>query len=348
MSVLMSCEEKSSAWQSVELGELEVAVAERNALGTSARVAVWPPQHLAHVLDAVDRELVSLDAQASRFRQDSEISRLNRSSGELFLVSDGLAEAIAAALASASWTGGLVDPTVGRALVSWGYDRDFAALAPQDQLFSVPDPAPGYRSVHLDGRLVRRAAGIVLDLGATAKGLGSDRAAQSGIRAIGQAGGVLVSLGGDIAVAGQSPAGGWPILVSEDPASLDSSSAQEVRLVRGAVATSSVVCRRWSRGDREVHHIIDPRTGAPAQGPWRTATVAAPTCVTANAASTALIVGGDDAQQWLLTTGLAARLVGHDGSVRLLGQWPSQDGGVIDITVPDVVGPRSRALRNVA
>jgi thiamine biosynthesis lipoprotein len=108
------------------------------------------------------------------------------------------------------------------------------------------------------------------------------------------------------------------------------------------------MCRRWNRGGREVHHIIDPRTGVPARGPWRTAAVAAPTCVTANAASTALIVGGGEAEQWLLTTGLAARLVGHDGSVRLLGQWPSQDGGVIDITVSDVVGPRSRALRNVA
>jgi FAD:protein FMN transferase len=103
-----------------------------------------------------------------------------------------------------------------------------------------------------------------------------------------------------------------------------------------------------SHGGREVHHIIDPRTGAPAQGPWRTATVAAPTCVTANAASTALIVGGDDAEQWLLTTGLAARLVGHDGSIRLLGPWPSEASGLIDITVPDAVGPRSRALRNVA
>lgn len=348
MAALPGRVEEVSAWQSVELGELEVAIAERNALGTSARVVAWPPEQLAHALDAVDRELVALDTQASRFREDSEISRLNRSSGELFFISAGLAEAIAAALAGASWTGGLVDPTVGRALVSWGYDRDFAALVPQDQLSSVPDPAPGYRSVNLDGRLVRRAAGIVLDLGATAKGLGSDRAAQSGIRAIGRSGGVLVSLGGDIAVAGQCPAGGWPILVTEDPASLDTSSAQEVRLVRGAVATSSVICRRWSRGGRDLHHIMDPRTGAPAQGPWRTATVAAPTCVTANAASTALIVGGGEAEQWLLTTGLAARLVGHDGSVRLLGEWPSQDGGVIDITVPDVVGPRSRALRNVA
>jgi FAD:protein FMN transferase len=236
--------EEVSAWQSVRLEEPGVAAADKNALGTTARVVAWPPEQLARALGAVDRELIALDAQASRFRQDSEISQLNLSGNEQFFISDGLAEAIAAALASAYWTGGLVDPTVGQALVSWGYDRDFAALAPQGKLSSVPDPAPGYRSVHLDGRLVCRGAGIVLDLGASAKGLGSDRAAQSALRAIGQPGGVLVSLGGDVAVAGQSPAGGWPILVTEDPGAMDSSPTQEVRLTRGALATSSVMCRR--------------------------------------------------------------------------------------------------------
>ncbi len=337
-----------SAWQSVETGEAGVAVAERAALGTTARVVVWPPRELQHALDAVDCELAALDAQASRFRPDSEISKLNQSNGELFFLSDGLTEAIAMALAAARWTDGLVDPTVGGALVSLGYDRDFAALTPQGDLSIVPSPAPGFRSMNLDGRVLRRPFGIVLDLGATAKGLGSDRAARSAIRAIGHAGGVLVSLGGDVAIAGQSPAGGWPILVAEDPASIDDSSTQEVRLLHGALATSSVTCRRWSRAGREVHHIIDPRTGTPAQGAWRTATVAAPSCVTANAASTALIVGGDDPEQWLLTSGLAARLVGHDGSVRLLGSWPSQDPGLIDVEGHDVLGSRSRSLRNVS
>jgi thiamine biosynthesis lipoprotein len=344
----MKSEEESSAWQSVQMGESGVAVAERAALGTTARVVVWPPQELMHALDAVDCELIALDHQASRFREDSELSKLNESNGELFFLSDGFAEAIAMAWAAAHWTNGLVDPTIGGALVSWGYDRDFAALTPQGQLSTLPSPAPGFRSMNLDGRLLRRTPGIVLDLGATAKGLGSDRAVQSAIRAIGHAGGVLVSLGGDVAIAGQTPTGGWPILVAEDPANVDISSTQEVRLLRGALATSSVTCRRWSLAGRELHHIIDPRTGAPAQSKWRTATVAAPSCVTANAASTALIVGGDEAQEWLLMTGLAARLVGYDGSVRLLGLWPSQDGGPIDIAVPDALERRSRALRNVS
>ena len=349
MSELRKSMEQIPAWEPVLLGEPGVGAAERSALGTTARVVVWPPRELAHALDAVDRELVALDVQASRFREESELSRLNRSRGDVFFLSDGLAEAIAAALAAANWTGGLVDPTIGQALKAWGYDRDFYTLQPQGALpAAASDPAPGCSAVQLDGQILKRPDGTVFDLGATAKGLGSDRAARSAMRAIGRAGGVLVSLGGDVAVAGQSPADGWPILVAESPDSTESSSTQNVRLWHGALATSSVICRRWMRGEREVHHIIDPRTGAPAGGSWRTATVAAPTCIAANAASTALIVGGEEARQWLITTSLPARLVGHDGSVQLVGPWPARDDGPIDITMPDTLGLRSSALRNVA
>ena len=97
MSALHRPVEEVSAWQSVRLEEPGVAAADKNALGTTARVVAWPPEQLAHALGAVDRELMALDAQASRFRQDSEISQLNRSGNEQFFISDGLAEAIAAA-----------------------------------------------------------------------------------------------------------------------------------------------------------------------------------------------------------------------------------------------------------
>ena len=107
-------------WQRVNTGDAAVAVAERAALGTSARVAVWPPENLDGALAAVDDVLGALDRQASRFRQDSEISWIHRGDGGLFLVSDGLAEAIGVALEAARWTGGLADPTVGQALISLG------------------------------------------------------------------------------------------------------------------------------------------------------------------------------------------------------------------------------------
>ena len=194
------------AWLGIDTGDEAVAVAERGALGTSARVAVWPPDHLDRALAAVDRVLTALDVQASRFREDSEISWIHRGNGGLFMLSDGLTEAVSVALEAARWTGGLVDPTVGEALIALGYDRDFAAIDPdRNGPPEPPQPAPGWSRVRLNGPLLELPARVRLDLGATAKGLGSDRSARAAWLAGRQAGGVLVSLGGDIAVAGQPP-----------------------------------------------------------------------------------------------------------------------------------------------
>ena len=208
----------AAPWRRVSTGDATVAVAERAALGTSARVAVWPPENLGRALAAVDRVLSALDRQASRFRQDSEISWIHRSEGGLFMLSDGLAEAISVALEAARWTGGLADPTVGGALISLGYDRDFAAIDPERrEPAGAPAPVPGWQTVRLEGPVLHLPAGVRLDLGATAKGLGSDRAVRAAMAANSQAGGVLVSLGGDMAVAGQPPRDGWPILVADEP-----------------------------------------------------------------------------------------------------------------------------------
>ncbi len=308
-----------------------VAIAERAGLGTTARVATWPPEDLGLALAAVDTELDRLDRQASRFRDDSELSRVHHEPSPVHQLSHGLAEAISVALAAARWTGGLVDPTVGGALIALGYDRDFAAIGPAQAaapalapagapaLAGRPGPVPGWRSVTLEGTVLSLPAGVRLDLGATAKGLGSDRAAAAAYQASGR-GGILVSLGGDIAVTGQPPVGGWPVAVADS--SWSGAADHVVRLTAGALATSSVTGRRWQRDGRPVHHIVDPRTGRPADGPWRTVSVAAASCAAANAASTAAIVAGPDAEAWLAGTGLPSRLVAHDGAVRVLGGWP--------------------------
>ena len=336
-------------WSRVDLDEAGVAAAETAALGTSVRVVIWPPQELPSALKAVDLALSQLDRQASRFRWDSEISVLNSSEGDTFIIGDGLADVLATAVAAAKCTEGLVDPTVGAALIAAGYDRDFACLVPDSPVPLPPGvPSPGWSCVQLNGRLLQRPPGVVLDVGATAKGLGSDRAARAAYYAMGRSGGVLVALGGDIAVDGQCPKGGWPLLVTEDPDSNGRQSIQMVRLEKGGVATSSVTCRRWRRGGRSLHHIIDPRTGAPAESLWRTVSVAAPTCAMANAFSTALIVGGDEALKWFSETGLPARLVAHDGCVRLIGPWPESEGGNLVIPTHDHLGRTARALRNVA
>jgi FAD:protein FMN transferase len=332
----------AAPWQPVYTGDQTVAVAQRDALGTTARLAVWPPGHAGAAMAAVDAVLAALDRQASRFRPDSEISWLNNGAGGLFVLSDGFAEAVGVALQAARWTGGLTDPTVADALISLGYDRDFMTIDPDSgDPLPAAVPAPGWWQVRLDGPLLHLPAGLRLDLGATAKGLGSDRAARAVLTATGHAGGVLISLGGDIATAGIPPCGGWPILAAgqsghdgagapdTDPAS--AGLGQLVRLPRGAVATSSIACRSWRRAGRMVHHIVDPRTGLPADGPWQTASVAAVTCADANAAATAGIVAGEGAVDWLTAAGLPARLVSYDGEVRCLGGWPEHDGGQIEV-----------------
>jgi thiamine biosynthesis lipoprotein len=324
----MTQQAAATVWRQVDTGDEAVAVAQCAAIGTTARIAIWPPENLGRAQDAVDAVLAALDLQASRFRPDSELSWIHGSGGGLFMLSDGLAEALGIALAAARWTGGLADPTVGTAIISLGYDRDFAAIEPDRAgPLPAPVPAPGWHQVRLDGPMLRLPAGIRLDLGATAKGVGCDRAVHAAMRAAGQAGGVLVSLGGDIAVAGTPPRDGWPVLAAGSPDAADGGPAQLVRLPRGAVATSSVSCRSWRRAGVVLHHIVDPRTGLPADGPWQTVSVAAATCADANAAATAAIVAGADAPGWLAKAGLPARLVGYDGAVARTGGWPAGPGG---------------------
>lgn len=314
-------------WQVMASGP--ITVAERDALGTTARLAVWPPNALRVAVGAVDRELDRLDLAASRFRADSEISFVHAQLGAPVDISAALAEAIGVALAAARWSGGLVDPTIGASLIALGYDRDFVEVqsrAGAEAATPLP-PRATWRSVRLDGLRVRVPKGVLLDLGATAKGLGADWSATAALAASGS-GGIVVSLGGDVAAAGDSPRGGWPVLVADDHRqSAHGPATQVVRLTSGGLATSSTACRQWRRSGRTFHHILDPRTGLPAAGPWRTVSVAAATCADANAASTAAIIRGDSAPQWLAAQGIPARLVGRDGTVVRVGGWPAGDGG---------------------
>jgi thiamine biosynthesis lipoprotein len=177
-------------------------------------------------------------------------------------------------------------------------------------------------------RQVTVPEGVLLDLGATAKALAADRAAAAIAAATG--GGALVNLGGDISVAGPPPEGGWLVGVADD-ATFDSTTASvessQVIVIRdGGLATSSVLGRSWQRGRTQLHHIIDPRTGLPARPYWRTVSVAARSCVDANTATTAAIVRGERAANWLADLGLPARLVGPDGAIVTVAGWPAADG----------------------
>ena len=202
-----------------------------------------------------------------------------------------LMDALAAALRAAALTEGRVDPTVGQALVLAGYDRDFAAVRGSRIRRLRAVQVAGWRVVELDrdAGTVRVPAGVTLDLGATAKALAADRAAQRALAASG-ATGVLVNLGGDIATAGDAPPGGWAVRVADSHPRHQP--GQELRIASGGLSTSSTTVRRWRRRGRDAHHIVDPHTGAPAREHWRTVSVAAATCLDANIASTAAIVLG--------------------------------------------------------
>lgn len=299
-----------------------IASTSLRALGTTALVAVTDGAALAEAGRLLREGLDAVDRACSRFRDDSELSAVNRAAGRETPVGPLLAEAIAVALRAAELTGGHVDPTVGRALFEAGYDRDFSLVPGERPAVRVRvAPVPGWRTVRLDraAGTVRLPAGVALDLGATAKALAADRLAEEIHRATGA--GVLVGLGGDIAVAGEVPAGGWPVRVAEDHR--DASGAGETVALRGGgLATSSTTVRRWRAGGRERHHVIDPRRGRPAAAAWRTVSVAAATCVEANTASTAAIVRGRGADAWLARCGLPARLVAADGRVARVGGWP--------------------------
>jgi thiamine biosynthesis lipoprotein ApbE len=301
-----------------------LGIADGQALGGSRRVIVTRLSALAAAGAAVDRVVADIDAAASRFRDDSELSRLNAAPETDVVLSPLLAQAIGVALRAAELTGGAVDPTIGSALRLAGYDADFREVPPDGgEIRLVAETVPGWTAIRFDAgtRTVRLPRGVEIDLGATAKALASDLAAAAALKAAG-GGGVLVSLGGDIAAAGEPPAEGWLVQASEDSAAPIDDSEETVSIRGGGIATSSTTVRRWKRGGRTLHHIIDPASGLPATSRWRTVTVVASTCVDANIASTASIVMGDSAAAWLEARHLAARLVDRDGRVTRLPGWP--------------------------
>ncbi|CAM5665188.1 FAD:protein FMN transferase [Streptomyces aurantiogriseus] len=302
--------------------------AEWRALGTTVRVVVTDPALLESCNLLLARHLAEVDAACSRFRGDSELAALDGTGGRPVQVSPLLAEALDVALRAAETTDGAVDPTVGSAMHAIGYDRDFTLVREDDRPVRLTvRRAPGWRRVTLDRRTgtVTVPEGVRLDLGATAKAWAADRAARMLARTAGC--GVLVSLGGDTAVAGEPPAGGWQIRVQDVTGPVDEIPGQgpyaTVGLHGGGLATSGTTARRWRRGGQELHHIVDPRTGLPVRSPWRTVSVAAATCADANAASTAALVEGTGAERRLTRRGLPARLVAQDGTVVTTPGWPT-------------------------
>jgi thiamine biosynthesis lipoprotein len=328
----------------------EPATARWEALGTTVVVRLTHARALAEARTVVEAELEAIDHACSRFRADSELERMNASAGRFVSASPLLLEAVQTALRAAWLTEGAVDPTLGEALVLAGYSRDFAELEqPQDAppaapanrttgLNALSSAIPGRHTIRIrrarawklietqpDPPAVRIPAGARLDLGATAKALAADRAAAAVHNETGS--GVLISLGGDIATAGPALPIGWGIRVTDDHRADPGAPGQTIAISSGGLATSSITWRRWLHDGRVMHHILDPTTGQPIEPVWRTASVAASSCVDANIASTAALVKGHSALTWLSKLQLPSRLVSVAGEVHLLAGWPEDPAG---------------------
>lgn len=302
-----------------------LATATSRALGTSVHVVVTHARYLERARQAVDAVVAGIDRTCSRFRDDTEISRLQARTGGYVPISPLLLTALRAALRGAHLSDGAVDPTVGSAIKAIGYDGDFASVAAVgDAITLTVTSVPGWRCVRLDEATssVLIPNGVELDLGSTAKALAADLAAAAALTAM-DGGGVLVNLGGDIAVAGEPPDGGWIIQVSESSDAPVRAGNAAVAVGGGGMATSSTSVRRWRRGTVELHHIVDPATGLPASGPWRSVTCVAGTCLDANIAATTAIVRGAGAVEWLTERELPSRLVSRSGDVVRTPSWPA-------------------------
>jgi len=294
-----------------------------HAIGTTASVVVDDDRLADAALGLLVADLDDLDVACSRFRPDSELRRVERlGRGRPVPVSPLLFAALDAAAAVAARTAGIVDPTVGSALVELGYDRDFADVTDHDGAPPAAAPAPGWWRVVLDpaARTVTVPVGVHVDLGSTGKAFAADRSARRIAEALGC--GVLVNLGGDVSVAGPPPPGGWGVGIALHSATDPADTDEVVALHSGGLASSGTTARAWSRAGRRVHHIVDPWTGEVAPSTWALVSVLAPTCLEANGWSTAAIVWGGDAPGNLAAHGIAARLVTADGAVRHVGSWP--------------------------
>jgi len=293
------------------------------AIGTTATVVVQDPGSA----DAAERllagELDAIDQACSRFRDDSELQMVHAAAGRPVRVGPLLFEALQVALDAAERTGGAVDPTIGNAIAALGYDVDLDDVrgrppAPPRALGAVA----GYLHVQLNSRTraVRIPRGVRLDLGSTAKALAADRAAARIADAIGN--GALVSLGGDVAVSGAPPDGGWAVGIARESSTPAGLVDQVVAITHGGLASSATSVRAWTVGDREVHHILDPRTGDCVAPYWVLVSATGTSCVQANIVTTAAIVWGDQALGKLAGFEQSLRLVRVDGQVFSVNGWP--------------------------
>jgi thiamine biosynthesis lipoprotein len=299
-----------------------------NAMGSLVEV-VLVGGNQAEATIAFDRAAALADEWErtfSRFRSDSELSRLNQA-GSTQRASQMLFDGVEAALAAARMTDGLFDPTLLPSLVAFGYDRPYDEIVAAGREVAARDfpdgllRPSGWQDIVVDyaRREIMLPPGVQLDLGGIAKGRYADRLASE---LAGWPGGV-VSAGGDMRLWGTPPAGDRWVVGVEHPDDTDSDIGW-LEVAAGGVATSGTNRRHWRQAGRSVHHLIDPRTGRPADSGLRMVTAVAPSAIEAEVLSTALFVAGrlQDPSGWLASRLILAVGVDADSRLQLLYQRP--------------------------
>jgi thiamine biosynthesis lipoprotein len=273
-------------------------------------VVVGGPAELA---DRGVERLAQLEARWSRFLPTSELSQLNEADGRPLLVSGDTLVLVDALRSAWDLTGGRFDPTVYDAMRELGYVTSWPEVVSSVRLDRVR-PAPGLGRLEersADG-LVRLPPGIRLDPGGLGKGLAADLVATE-LKADG-AEGVLVNVGGDLRVIGRAPEGPDWVVAVEAPDAKDGQIAQ-VQLSDGGVATSTSARRHWQAADgTPLHHLVDPRTGLPAEPTWRQVTAVSARAWWAEVLATVTFLDGE-----LGDDTAAALVVEGDGTIRILG-----------------------------
>ena len=299
---------------------------EWRAVGTTCAAAVTARSQDEHevswALAAARDEVAACERELSRFDPASDLSRLNAAGGRWIPVGRRLLEALGLALRAREDTGGRFDPTVLPALAAAGYDRSFELLEEREAR-----PADDWRAgtaieLDLENGRARLEPGSAVDLGGMGKGYAAGRALDAMLAASPGLAGGLVDLGGDIAVAGDSPEGGPWLVAIADPRRQGETLAV-LALESGGVATSGRDARRFGPA-RSLHHLIDPETGEAALAGPLTVTVVAPDPVAAEVHATTLAIAGPAEAERHVTArpGLSALYVPQLGPAVPLGQLP--------------------------
>lgn len=309
-------------------GDAEVLLGHRRfrAMNTDIQLFTRDSRH-ADVLRRTERIFHEMERRLSRFRPDSELSRLNLRSGDEVTVSPELFRVLDAAQEFCRVTVGVFDPAVLPQLEAAGYDRSFELIpeiSPDRASTPACKPAGSLRQVRLDARrlTVRAPPGVRLDLGGIGKGYVVDRAAEL----MDEVGDFLIDAGGDIFASGKGPDGlGWPVSVA-NPFDVEAEDVSVLRLWDEALATSTTAVRRWERGGQTLNHLIDTRTGQPIGNNVVSVSVIAPSATEADVlAKTALMLGHEKGRSLLESQRAAGLFVLGDQTCRRTRDWPGDE-----------------------